>query len=706
MSNQPTASNTRALMVEAVWASTSLGSRGSWPPRLQAISALVRETPMAMCLLWGADLVQLYNEAYADLLGDEHPSMFGRPWRGAGGCPLPIDDQTLASVLAGRALSWYGRECRRTWHGRLEILWCDATFTPIHDEAGAVAGILLIIVDTTGRSATQAGNAPAPQVPPAGADLAQETALLRSFFQEAPSFMAVLRGPDHIFELTNDSFLRLVGREDVIGKAMSEALPELETQPLRAHLDAVAASGEAFVAREMAVALHRRRGRLPEERLIDVVLQPIPDAAGGVRAIFVEGSDVTQRMRAEDALRRLNETLEDAVEARTAELRDAEEALRQSQKMETVGQLTGGIAHDFNNLLGAILSGLELMRLRLDERQLEELPRYIEAATNSANRAAALTHRLLAFSRRQTLDPRPTDVAALVVAMGDLIRRTVGPAIHTETSAEPALWTTLCDPNQLEVALLNLAVNARDAMPEGGHLTISAANVVLEDAAPLRQADTAPGRYVAISVKDTGIGMTQDTQDRAFEPFFTTKPSGQGTGLGLSMVYGFAKQSDGQVRIDSRFGRGTTITIYLPWSAAAPTLVAPPPEIRAQPATGENILIVDDEPVLRGLVAEIVRELGYQAAEAGSGEEALALMHAGPALNLLITDIGMPNMNGRQLADLARSFWPDLKILFITGYVDNSVVNGSLLESGMQMLTKPFTRAALAQKILATMGKG
>jgi PAS domain S-box-containing protein len=382
-------------------------------------------------------------------------------------------------------------------------------------------------------------------------------------------------------------------------------------------------------------------------------------------------------------------------------LRQTEEALRQSQKMEAVGQLTGGIAHDFNNLLTGIVGSLDMLRTRVSQGRLETVDRYITAATTSANRAAALTHRLLAFARRQPLDPRPVQANALVASLEDLFRRTVGETVTLEVVLAGGLWPTLCDPNQLESALLNLVINARDAMPDGGKLTIETCNAHLDEAYIAAQRDVKPGQYVCICVTDTGTGMPQDVIGRAFDPFFTTKPIGQGTGLGLSMVYGFARQSEGHAKIYSEVGQGTTIKIYLPRyrgetdaEIEASTLAETP---RAE--SGETVLVVEDEPVVRSLIIEVLEDLGYRTLEAADGPEGLKILQSRRRIDLLITDVGLPGLNGRQLADAARERRRDLKVLFITGYAENATLAAGFLEPGMQMITKPFAVDALAQKI-------
>jgi signal transduction histidine kinase len=420
-----------------------------------------------------------------------------------------------------------------------------------------------------------------------------------------------------------------------------------------------------------------------------------------VRNVAQRARAAIERRRAESRLRQLNTTLERRIEERTQELLQAEEALRQSQKMEAVGQLTGGIAHDFNNLLTGITGSLELVSARVAQGRTNDLERYVKAAQGAAKRAAALTHRLLAFSRRQTLDPKSINVNRLVAGMEELVQRTVGPGIDVEAVALGGLWNTLIDPGQLESALLNLCINARDAMPDGGKLTIETGNRWLDDRAA-RERDLAPGQFVSLCVSDTGTGMPPEVVARAFDPFFTTKPIGMGTGLGLSMVYGFARQSGGHARIYSEVGKGTTVRLYLPRDASAAEAVdelpVPTPVTAAESAL--TILVVDDEPTVRMLVVEVLLEMGLTALEAPDGAGGLEILNSNAKIDLLISDVGLPGgMNGRQLADAARSKRHNLKVLFITGYAENAVLSHGHLEAGMHVLTKPFTMADLARRI-------
>ncbi len=388
--------------------------------------------------------------------------------------------------------------------------------------------------------------------------------------------------------------------------------------------------------------------------------------------------------------------------AAEAELATAQEALRQSQKMEAVGQLTGGIAHDFNNLLAGISGSLELLETRISQGRLAGVERYIGAAQTSAQRAAALTQRLLAFSRRQTLDPKPTDVNRLVAGVEDLIRRTVGPGIALEVVGAGGLWLAEIDPSQLENALLNLCINARDAMPDGGRITIETANKWLDERAA-RERELSPGQYISLCVTDTGTGMTTDVISQAFDPFFTTKPLGQGTGLGLSMIHGFVRQSGGQVRIYSEPGKGTTMCLYFPrFSGALNSADGPEAAHAADPGQGETVLVIEDEPMVRMLMVEVLEEAGYVIMEAADGPSGLKILQSPTRIDLLVTDVGLPGgMNGRQVADAARATRPDLKVLFVTGYAENAAVGNGLLDAGMQVITKPFSMAALGNKVRA-----
>jgi PAS domain S-box-containing protein len=409
-------------------------------------------------------------------------------------------------------------------------------------------------------------------------------------------------------------------------------------------------------------------------------------------------TDIEDQKVAANTLADVNATLEQRVSERTSQLMQAEEALRQSQKMEAIGQLTGGIAHDFNNLLHGILGTLNIIQRRIAEGRIGDLDRFLNGALDSANRAATLTHRLLAFSRRQPVDPRPVDLNGLIGAVEELLRRSIGENIHLSVAAGEDLWLVRCDGNQLENALLNLAINARDAMPSGGTMMIDTANTAL-DAKEARQRDVSAGEYVRLRVMDTGVGMPPNVKERAFDPFYTTKPIGKGTGLGLSMIYGFVRQSDGSVTIDSEFGKGTTIEICLP-RFSGDVLDAPVEESSGdhRAEANEVVLVVEDEPLVRLLIVETLNDLGYKALETADSAAALRILQSSQRLDLLVSDIGLPGLNGRQLADAARVKRPNLKVLFVTGYAENAA-GSSFLEPGMEMIAKPFAMDVLASKI-------
>ncbi|WP_395678476.1 response regulator [Inquilinus sp.] len=488
--------------------------------------------------------------------------------------------------------------------------------------------------------------------------------------------------------------------------------------PVRSYLAApvVSQSGEVLGGLFFG---HPEPGRFDEraERLVAGIATQAAIAIDKARLYRAAQVEIERRTRVEAALRESEQQLEAKVAERTEELtaanerlvaeaaerERAEEALRQAQKMESIGQLTGGVAHDFNNLLTVIIGNLETMQrhLRRPQYTVSTLQHAAEQASRGAQRAAALTQRLLAFSRQQPLDPKPTDISRLIGGMSDLLRRTIGEQVAVETVQSGGLWLVHADPNQIEVALLNLAVNSRDAMPGGGKLTIETANAFLDEGYAASQAEVVPGQYVVVAVTDSGAGMSREVVARAFEPFFTTKEVGHGTGLGLSQVYGFVKQSGGHVKIYSEPGQGTTVKIYLPRfhsteDRAEPEIVARAPGA----AHAETILVVEDDDDVRSHSTGILRELGYAVVEAPEGRTALRAIKQHPEISLLFTDVGLPGgMNGRQLAEAARRARSDLKVLFTTGYARNAIVHDGRLDPGVQLITKPFTYAALATKL-------
>ena len=434
------------------------------------------------------------------------------------------------------------------------------------------------------------------------------------------------------------------------------------------------------------------------------------DEAGKPVRVVGVSIDVTDQKRATAQLRAFTETLEDAVKDRTRQLeaenearRKAEELLRQSQKMEAIGQLTGGVAHDFNNMLAVIISGINLLERRLAKGG--DVKRLIDGISDAAYRAAGLTHRLLAFSRQLPLAPTAIDANQMVKSISELLRQTLGEATVLETVLAGGLWRTHADAGQLENAILNLAINARDAMPDGGKVTIETLNCSLDDDYVGNYPDLVAGQYVMIAVSDEGSGMSPDTMDRAIDPFFTTKEVGKGTGLGLSQVYGFVKQSKGHLKIYSEIGQGTAVKIYLPryFGSDQVAEVAEVAAVMRQPerrgASSEVILVVEDEDRIREVTTEALRELGYTALPAASAKQALQILESRPEIGLLFTDIVMPDMNGRRLAEAALKLHPNLKVLYTTGYTRNAVVHNGVLDPDVNFIAKPFTFDQLGQKI-------
>jgi signal transduction histidine kinase len=479
---------------------------------------------------------------------------------------------------------------------------------------------------------------------------------------------------------------------------------------------ATARMAQAFADREAQVDVDYRiiRPSDGELRWIEARRLVFYDKTGAPQRVVGVSVDVTEQKRASAQHRAFTETLEEAVRARTHELeaqhearRKAEDLLRQSQKMEAVGQLTGGVAHDFNNLLTVIMGGLDVIGRELaklgDIPSAARIGRARDLAMQGAQRAAVLTNRLLAFSRQQALDPRPLDANRLVADTAELLRRTLGEAIALETVLAGGLWLAFADQNQLETAILNLAVNARDAMPEGGKMTIETANTYLDEAYAEAVAEPLePGQYVLIAVADTGSGMDRSALERAFEPFFTTKVAGRGTGLGLSQVYGFVRQSSGHVRIYSEPGHGTTVKLYLPRHQGADAQV--PATKRAAGAARaigrETILVVEDDQALRAFAVEALGELGYRVLHAADAQVALGILDGEPAIDLLFTDVVMPGgMNGRQLADEAAKRRPRLKVLFTTGYTRNAIIHHGRLDPGVNLIGKPYTFEELGSRV-------
>jgi signal transduction histidine kinase/CheY-like chemotaxis protein len=504
-------------------------------------------------------------------------------------------------------------------------------------------------------------------------------------------------------ELEQDAGLLIMSSEALMGQDLEPLLRLIEQQPAWSDLPIVLLTHHGGPEQNPASRFGPQLGNVTflERPFHPVTLiSLVTTALRGRRRQYEARDRLIDLSQSELRLQMTLETLEQQVEERTAQLRHNEEVLRQSQKMEAVGQLTGGIAHDFNNMLTGIIGSLELLRRRLARGRLDDLDSLIDLGVTSANRAAGLTHRLLAFSRRQSLDSKPVEMNTLVVSMGELLQRSIDESIRLDMRLSEQLWVAEADPNQLESALLNLVINARDAMPDGGNLVVETTNQHLDAEFTQLYSTLEPGDYVVLSVTDNGCGMPQATINRAFDPFFTTKPIGQGTGLGLSMIYGFTKQSRGHVAIASEVGVGTTVSLYLPrFGGDLPQAQRVENQHPLFAQDGETVLIVEDDPAVRVLVCTVLSELGYAFVEAGDADSAMPILDSTQRIDLMISDVGLPGMNGRQLAEIGRQHRPQLKVLFITGYAEHAAVRGGFLDSGMQMITKPFTFDLLTAKV-------
>jgi PAS domain S-box-containing protein len=799
------------------WAKSPLGWPEDWPQALKTAAGMLLSTKFPMFIAWGPELRFLYNDAYSDILGAKHPAALGHAFEDIWAEIWDEVGPLARRAVAGEPTYFENLPLTMTRKGFEEQAWFTFSYGPLRGDTGEGEGMFCVCTETTATVVAERQRV-------------SEAERLRQLFDHAPGFMAVLRGPEHLFELANAAYLQLVGHRDFLGRAVREALPEVEGQGFFELLDQVYRSGEAFTGRSTAIGLQRAPGAPVEERQVDFVFQPMREPDGSVGGIFVQGTDVTERHRAElalreseerfrliadsapvpmwvtrldrtrsfvnrayveflgisydeavnfdwrivihpedaprilaesiageatlkpfelvgryksgtgwrwirsisqprfgpggehvgfigvahditalkeaeAALREANETLERRVGERTADLSAAldrlqaevgerlraEEALRQAQKMEAVGQLTGGIAHDFNNLLTPIMGGLELLAARTEDARMK---RVADTALESARRGAKLTGQLLAFSRIQRISMAPVAVNTLIDKMQALLRHTIGRAVTIETAIDPEAGHGLCDANQLENAILNLAINARDAMPEGGTLTISTARLTLPD-----EADHRAGTFVRIRVADTGEGMPPEVAARATEPFFSTKPLGKGTGLGLAQVYGIAQQSGGTLRIASHVGRGTEVDILIP-AAEAPDAEAGDGE--ATP-TGQSralrakVLVVDDDDDVRAFLIASLEGLGHDVMAAESGAEGLArLREARPDLALI--DYAMPGMHGADVARAAREIAPGLPIVFVTGYAESEQLEAALGDD-VPVLRKPFTIADLAAAV-------
>lgn len=650
-------------------ASSPLGPVNAWSTTLIATVRLMLSSRAEIVLFWGPDHCALYNEAYAPTIGDKHPRALGQPGR-EGWAELWDDLGPLLQSVSQTGETYHAKD--RPFYierdgGRGEQVFFDISYSPVFEADGSIGGVLCIVSETTARVLAE-----------------------RATLADRNRLWALARDPFLIADTAGVWLAASPAWTDILGWSEEELIGR--TSEWMEHPDDVArtrneiedlAEGDPTTRFE-----NRFRTSAGDYRTFSWTAVPEGDL------IYCVARDVTQQRQ----------------DARA--LADAESALRQAQKMETLGQLTGGVAHDFNNLLQIVTGNLELLQRALAPEEVR-LRRATDNAMAGAERAALLTQRLLAFSRRQPLTPNRIDPNRLIAGMSDLFHRTLGEMIEVETIQTPRAWPVEIDANQMENALLNLAINARDAMPQGGKLTIEVANTHLDSHYAAQESDVTPGQYVLISVSDTGSGMDADTLAHAIEPFFTTKEVGRGTGLGLSMVYGFVKQSGGHVRVYSEAGHGTTVKIYLPrYHGILPDMEGQAMEAHADPsawiapspppATGqETVLVCEDDENVRAYSVEVLRDLGYHVIEAGDGPAALqAMARTERPIDLLFTDVVLPGgMTGADIARAARERQPGLKVLFTTGYARNAIIHHGRLDPGVELLTKPFTYSGLAAKI-------
>jgi signal transduction histidine kinase/ActR/RegA family two-component response regulator len=741
------------------WAATALGPTEHWPQSLKMALQILLTSKFEMWLGWGEQVHFFYNDAYRPTLGQKDAYALGMPLREL--WPeiwLDIKPRIEAVYQQGVATWDQSLLLILQRHQYPEETYHSFSYSPLIGDHGKIQGLFCAVTEDTDRVLNERRLALLRSVASGMAGTRDRSGIfsnLQSALSQQPRDLpfsltfildehgaAALSGCSGFDECHGATIQKLAELEqlhwETLGSRRPDHLALLDLTPIAAGLPCGAWDQPPAV---MAMVPLKGTDPLQLNGFMLIGLNPYRphdhDYLSFIELIAGQvGSSLTRvdvyeaehqraealadalqmRQAAADLLHQANQQLSAEVEQRNQALEHAlaqlkkeasereaiQEALRQSQKMEALGQLTGGIAHDFNNLLTGIIGSLEMISRRSNSGKAVDTQRYIDAATQSANRAATLTHRLLAFSRRQPLIPRPTDVNQLMLSMEDILRRSLKEDIRMHLFAHDELWQTLCDPHQLESALLNLVINARDAMPDGGQLTIDIGNVSLARTAIARQVDAVPGDYVCICIRDTGFGMPSDVLAHAFEPFYTTKPQGQGTGLGLSMVYGFVRQSGGYVRIDSTPGEGTEVRLYLPrHDPVESPQTAPIPYESATTVCGFTVLVVEDEQTVRELVLEVLQDFACVTLQATDGLSGLAILESEQPVDLLISDIGLPGLNGRQLADAARVKRPALPILLMTGYAENAALASGFLEEGMQMLTKPFTLAELTERIHA-----
>lgn len=675
------------MIDEFDWAATPLGPRSAWPASLRTVVSLILQSPLPIVTMWGPEGIMIYNDGYAQVSGDRHPGILGSAVCDAWPEAAEFNRNVVQEVLSGKSLSYVDQEFMLDLHGQPQRVWMNLDYSPIVSEDGVPIGVIAVVVDQSDKVRAEMR-------------LDAERGRLRQMFDQAPGGIAMLEGPDHVFVLANAAFLRIIGlsAEEAIGRRVIDVLPEVRQQGFIDLLDGVFQTNQPYLGRGVTATLSGT------EFILDFLYQPVAAADGTVTGVFVQVEDVTEQKRAAASLQALNATLEQRVADAVAQRTAAEDALRHAQKMEAIGNLTGGVAHDFNNLLQVVSGNLQLLA-----RSLGDDPRAtqrIENALASVQHGADLARKLLAFGRRQPLEPKALNAGDLIEEMGGLLRRTIGAGTDITVQVQPDLWTCFVDPVQLETALLNLAINARDAIGETGRLDIAAANLLVPS--PSNRPGVPPGEYVAVTVRDTGSGIPPDVIGRVFDPFFTTKSAGNGTGLGLSMVYGFVRQSGGHVEIESTPGEGTVVLLLLPRthrSADPCTRPTHREEQEVPQGNHETILLVEDDDRVRETVADLLQDLGYRVVKARDATRALAILETPAGIDLLFTDVVMPGPVGSpELATLARNRRPGLAVLFTSGYAEDVIVHDGRLDSGIALLSKPYSREVLARKLRDMLG--
>lgn len=681
------------------WSKTSLGPIEAWPAHLRMSVDMIVNSPVPKVLMWGRDHVMIYNDGYIAIAGGNHPRALGET--------VPViwpeiwdwNERVLAAGFRGEVQSFRDQPLVLHRNGVAEEVTFDLFYTPMHADDGSVGGVLCTVIENTEKVRAQR-------------ELVRRTEELRTVTDALPVLIAFV-DRHHVYRFANRYYQDWFGLDaaDVVGRHAREIVGA-EAYAARQPLMERALAGETIASDGWLP--HRDGGR----RAAEIRYIPRPDAQGEVDGFHVLVFDVEERkrneeilrqqkvelerevrhrLRAEEQLTALNESLENRVVTVLAERQQAERALAQSQKLETIGKLTGGVAHDFNNLLQVISGNLQL--LAKDVAGKPKAEQRVENALAGVSRGARLASQLLSFGRRQALEPKVVNVTRFVSAMDDMLRRAIGEAIEIEMVVGGGLWNTFIDPTQIENALLNLAINARDAMDGQGRLTIELGNVSLDDSYARAHPDVAAGQYVMLAVSDTGSGIPAEILDKVFEPFFSTKSEGKGSGLGLSMVYGFVKQSGGHVKIYSEPGHGTTVRLYLPRSVETEDTEV---KISCAPVEGgtETILVVEDDEGVRDIVVEMLTDLGYRVLKAVDAQSGLAVVESGLPIDLLFTDVVMPGaLKSPELARKARQRMPNIAVLFTSGYTENSIVHGGRLDPGVELLSKPYSRETLARKV-------